>query len=316
MNNLTGRLTALLLCAVMIGCFFVSCGEAAEPDSTYITFCDSLGYEVTLSDKPSRTAALVGSFADMWVLAGGELCAAPEDAFEDFGLSDEGVTNIGGAHSPSAEMLLSSDPDFVIASASTAADLELRDILTDAGIPVAYFDVDSFYDYLSVLEIMTEITDRRDLYKLYGSSLRTETERIKTELSRHLTDGERKILLLRASSGFVKAKGSEGTVLGEMLMDLGFINIADSDETLLEKLSAESIIKDEPYRIFCVAMGNDSDAAMASLEKLLSENPAFAELSAVNEGRVHIMDKSLFNLKPNDRWAEAYGEIYDIITSE
>jgi len=316
LNNLIKNGVKFLLCLAVLLLTLASCGvNEANEGEAYLAFNDSLTYEVVLEEKPTRVAALVGSFADMWVLAGGELCAAPEDAFEDFGISSDGVINIGGAHSPSLELLLSAEPDFVIASASTAANLEMRDKLTSAGISVAYFNVDSFYDYLSVLDIMTSITGRRELYEQNGLRLLDEINGIKESVAKLSLDTEEKrILLLRASSGFVKAKGSEGTVLGEMLDDLGLVNIADSDKTLLEKLSAESIISEEPYRIFCVTMGNDTEAAMASLQKLLTENPLFAELSAVEEGRLHIMDKSLFNLKPNDRWAEAYGELYDILT--
>ena len=44
---------------------------------------------------------------------------------------------------------------------------------------------------------------------------------------------------------------------------------------------------------------------------MMEENPAWSGLWAVKNGRMHLMDKMLFNLKPNDRWAEAYGILYE-----
>ena len=35
---------------------------------------------------------------------------------------------------------------------------------------------------------------------------------------------------------------------------------------------------------------------------------------ALQENRLHLMDKSLFNLKPNDRWAESYQILYETLT--
>ena len=49
------------------------------------------------------------------------------------------------------------------------------------------------------------------------------------------------------------------------------------------------------------------------LEKTLFSNPAWQTLTAVREGRVHVMDGSLFNLKPNSRWGEAYEQLAEIL---
>ena len=39
----------------------------------------------------------------------------------------------------------------------------------------------------------------------------------------------------------------------------------------------------------------------------------FKELSAVKNGNVYFMDKTLYNLKPNHRWAEAYRGLLEIL---
>ena len=296
----------------------VSCTEPSLPTGEeMIEFTDALGRKVSVNKNPARVAALLGSFADVWMLSGGTLCAAAEDAWEDFGLSLGDAVNIGGAHSPSLELLISSDPDLVIASASTASNLDMKDPLEAMGITVAYFDVDNFEDYLYMIGICTDITGRKDLFDQNGLALKKEIDAIKDRLvSENLPENEKKILLLRASSTSVKAKGSRGTVLGEMISDLGCINIADSHSGLLEDLSVEEVIKEEPYRIFVVTMGSDTEAAKASLENMIKENPAWSTLSAVKCKRLYLMEKRLFNLKPNARWAESYGILYEKLTEK
>lgn len=312
------RHTVCLLLSVLL-CLYIliSCASSADsPAASDIAFTDALGRQVQLDGVPARTACLLGSFADVWMLSGGEVCAAAEDAWEDFGLPLDGAVNIGGAHSPNIELLLSADPDFVIASASTASHVELCALLETAGIPVAYFDVMNFEDYLAMLRICTDITGREDLWEQNGVQLQTEIESIKNQFSATVGDDARRILLLRAASGFVKAKGSEGTVLGEMLADLGCINIADSDTQLLENLSVEAVLAEEPHHIFIVTMGADSAAAMQSVENMLHGHPAWQTLDAVKSGRLHIMDRALFHLKPNARWAEAYRTLYEVFIEE
>lgn len=303
-------LTLLTLC----GCTFNKQNDMPSEKADTVTFTDDLKREVTVSKNPQKVAALIGSFADVWNLAGGSVCAAPDDAWSDFGLDIDGAVNIGGAHSPSLELLLSAEPDFVIASASTAANVDMKEVLENAKITVAYFDVDCFEDYLDMLDICTDITGRKDLYEKNGLNIKNKIEKIKENMEgNNIPDEQKTVLLLRASAGFVKAKNSEGTVLGEMLSDLGCINIADSDKSLLENLSIESILKSDPYRIFIVTMGDDTDAARNSLSRIMKENPAWNDLGAVKENRMYFMDKKLFNLKPNARWADAYEQLYEIL---
>ena len=101
-----------------------------------------------------------------------------------------------------------------------------------------------------------------------------------------------------------------------MLHDMGCINIADSDSSLLENLSVEAVIRQQPYHIFVVTMGSNTEAAKASLEQMIHENPAWSSLEAVQAGRIHMMEKTLFNLKPNARWLEAYEKLYEVLQSE
>ena len=312
------KIIAIIICFSVLSSLLTACSsEQNEYDQSAVIFTDALGREVSVPKEPERVAALIGSFADVWMLAGGSVCATAEDAWDDFGLALPDAVNIGGAHSPNLELIFSVNPDFVIASASTSSNVEMKETLEAAGIAVAYFDVDNFSDYLAMLDICTDITERKDLYECNGLAIQSQIEDIKQAIEeRALPEEQRTVLLLRAHSSSVKAKGSKGTILGEMLADLGCINIADSDTSLLETLSVESIIRQEPYRIFVVTMGDDTEKAMDNLNQMMNENPAWGTLDAVAEGRLHLMERKLFNIKPNADWAESYEKLSEILLTE
>ena len=99
----------------------------------------------------------------------------------------------------------------------------------------------------------------------------------------------------------------------EMLAALDCENIADRDGALLEQLSMEAIIRDDPEYIFVVLQSADPADAQTVLESTLLSNPAWSTLTAVKEGRYHVMDQTLFNLKPDARWGEAYEQLADIL---
>ncbi len=310
-------LTTLLTLALILTMLSACVSQAVAPKGKTASFTDALGRNITVMKNPEKVAALIGSFADVWLLSGGSVCATVKDAWDNFGLDIPNAVNIGGAHSPNLEMLLSSEPDFVIASASIPSDVEMKEVLENAGIVVAYFNVDNFEDYLSMLDVCTDITGRKDLYEQNGLKIKEQIDSVKAEFNKtNLSETELTVLLLRATTGTVRAKGSEGTILGEMLSDLGCINIADSDNSLLETLSVESVIRQEPYRIFVVAMGNDIEKAMDNFYRMIDENPSWGTLSAVKENRVHVMDRMFFNMKPNAKWAESYGKLSKILLGD
>ena len=297
------RMTCLFLALVLL---LSGCG-AAEPAVTpgaeaFLEFTDDLGRTVSVAEKPERVAAL----------AGGKdaLVAAADDSWTSFdlGLSDA-VANLGAVKEPSLETLLAAEPDLVLASCNTAADLELEGALTAAGVCTAYFDVQSLDDYLNMLDICTRLTGCDENYETYGLAVREQAD---AAIARQ--DGSAPtVVCMRATGVSVKIKGSEGFVLGEMLRDLGCVNLADSGEVPLETLSLEYIIAAEPDYIFVVLQGSDPTRAMDTLEETLLSDPAWAGLNAVQEGRFYTLEHSLYNLKPNARWGEAYEKLADIL---
>lgn len=290
--------------------------SSTTTDSAYV-FTDDLGREITV-ENPQRVAALLGSYADIWMLAGSDICATADDAWDDFGLElSEDTVNLGATKDLSLEMLLASDPDFVIASTNTPQHLEWQEALESAGITVAYFDVSNFDDYLRMLKICTDITGRPELYEEYGTQVEIQVQDCLDRCAEKSKATESQtVLVMRASATYVRAKNSEGNVLGEMLATLGCINIADNDDTLLENLSIESILLANPDKIFIAQSGDDIEGTKKNIENMFQENPLWQQLDAVKNGQVYYMDKNLYNLKPNDRWGEAYENLEGILYYE
>ena len=303
----------LLLALLLSGC----AGEASQPSSgpgqaaEAVSFTDDLGRELEIT-RPKRVAALIGSFADIWCLAGGKdvLVAAAGDTWTYFDLElDDSVANLGSVKDPSLEVLLASEPDLILASCSTAADVELLETFESAGIPAAYFEVSGFEDYLRMLNICAQLTGHPEHYETYGAGVQDQVDRAVAR-----QDGSAPtVLYVRASGSRCKVKGGQGSVLGEMLAALGCVNVADNDGALLENLSMEGVIAADPDYIFAVLQAADQSKAQAALDAALLSNPAWSTLRAVREGRFYTLDQTLYNLKPNARWGEAYEKLADIL---
>ena len=282
----------------------------AEPEEM-VRIVDDLGRTVTVSD-PQRVAALIGSFADVWCLAGGAdtLAATANDAWTSFeGLPLEGVVNLGAAKDLSLETLIAAEPDFIVASCNTALDLELLPVFEEMGIPAAYFEVSTFDQYLSMLERCTQITGNTEAYRENGEAVRQQVE---DAVARADGSGP-SVLYIRVSGSGCEVKNSRDNVLGEMLAAMGCVNIADRKDSLLEQLSMEVILQEDPDYVFLVYQSADPAVAEAVADEMLRSDPAWGTLRAVREGRCYVMDQSLYNLKPNARWGQAYEQLADIL---
>ena len=310
------QVVSLLLATCCL--LLAACGNSVSPSAsqnvpadTSVTFTDDLNRQVTV-DRPQRVACLISSFSDIWCLAGGaDTIVAATDAtwrYFDLPLRDD-VVNLGNTKELDVERLLACEPDLILASGGTDRNVELEASFSAMGLNAAYFSVDTFADYLRMLKICTEITGKTENYDLYGTQVARQVE---AALARQ--DGSApSVLYIRATGSSCKVKNSEGSVLGEMLKNLGCINIAGRNGSLLEQLSIEAILKADPDYIFVVLQSADPADAQAILQTTLLDNPAWASLTAVQEGRYHVMDPNLYNLKPNAQWGKAYEQLADIL---
>ena len=309
----------LIVLCLICGIMFCGCGveKTKEPqdDDRKITFTDDLGRQVTV-ESPKSVVALLGSYAHIWILSGGTVHASADDAWDDLNLDmPDDAVNLGNTKKLNLEKILASKPDFIIASTNSSQHMEFKSIFESTNIPTAYFDVADFNDYLRVLKICCDITGREDLYEQNGLKVKEEIDNVKEKSRERMADQKNAptVLSLRASATFIRAKNSKGNVLGEMLEALGCVNIADVNDLLLENLSLEYIMKEDPDYIFFVPQGSDAKGTEENIKKMFEENPIWSKLSAVKNNRVYYLDKELYGLKPNNRWGEAYRQIEDIL---
>ena len=302
------RKLATILCVILL-LTALGCGEQShtvDNSEPIVSVVDSLGNTVTLSTLPRNTAVLFSSFAEIWQLAGGRVGITVGESVERGFVSDgTPLVDEGAGKSINLELLLSYKPDLVIGSADIPAHKEACELLSKAGIPVLLFVLEDFSDYLFVLEAMTDVTGRKDLFDEYGSELKKEVDAILQGEAAANWHGKR-ILFVRAgtSASGTKAKRAKDHFACAMLQELGCLNIADNAPVLLDGLNMEAILTYDPEYIFFSLMGNE-EGATRNVNSLL-ESDAWQALTAVKQGRVVILPRELFHFKPNARWAMAY----------
>lgn len=303
--------------AVIVIIFGLGAFENVKPQKSkdiYFAFTDSMGEAVTLAKKPERVAVLFSSFADVWNEAGGITAITVGESVErGFCREDVLLVDDGAGKMINTELLISYEPDFVITSADIPAQRETAEILRKAGIPVAELRMEHFNDYKKILSALSKINGTWTETKKKLESL---SESVEKEFEKAKGREEKRILFIRSGASYssAKAKRAEEHFAATMLQELGCYNIAEDAEILVDGLSTEEIIRQNPDHIFISFMG-DEKTSKSYMDAVL-EGDAWQSLTAVKEGRVHFLPKELFQYKPCGKWAEAYKYLNGILGEE
>ncbi|MBP3584813.1 MAG: ABC transporter substrate-binding protein, partial [Peptococcaceae bacterium] len=201
-------LLALLLVSILA---LSGCGtnqtmqESSQQEDGY-TFTDAIGQEITVHN-PQRVVSLMGSFSEIWILAGGAdtLVGTSYDTVDnrDLGLPED-IAIVGTYQNPNIEEILALNPDLVLLSSETTrtdSHVALKDALNGADIPAAYFSVTHFEDYLNMLKICTDITGNQDAYQTNGIAVE---ERIAQIIADSKTETSPSVLLMITYSGGIR----------------------------------------------------------------------------------------------------------------
>ena len=312
-------LLALLLVSILA---LSGCGtnqtiqESPQQEDGY-TFTDAIGQEITVHN-PQRVVSLMGSFSEIWILAGGAdtLVGTSYDTVDnrDLGLPED-IAIVGTYQNPNIEEILALNPDLVLLSSETTrtdSHVALKDALNGADIPAAYFSVTHFEDYLNMLKICTDITRNQDAYQTNGIAVE---ERIAQIIADSKTETSPSVLLMITYSGGIRAQSSD-TMTGKMLSELGCKNILDDYPSMLQDFSVEKIIETDPDYIFVIPMGNDDALAQKNLKENVESNPAWNSLTAVKNDRYILLPKDKFLYKPNAVWDESYAYLAALLNEQ
>ena len=300
----------------------VSDAEKDEEESKYnvkvndsdVTFTDDRGQEVTIKKNPKRVVCLYNSYLDIWDKCGGTVIGRVQEAEEKPVENAVAAEEVGTSSAPSLEKILALQPDLVIMTSAYKAQKEMISTLEQSNIQVISLKNEFKKDYFETVKLFTAITGKDDLYEKNAKTIKNGIDDIVAKAPK---DKNYKALILFASAKNLTVRDSN-TMVGEMLKDLNVVNIADSEDKSADTktFSMEKIIQEDPDFIFVQTMGSDKEKIMERLKQDAEDNPAWASLKAVKEGRYVILPKDLYMYKPNDRYAEAYEGLAKILYPE
>lgn len=281
--------------------------------STSLICLDADGNPVRLTKNPKRTIVNYTSLVGLWYQAGGTAVGMPETAnLAELPEAARTIRTTGHTANPNIEAVLALEPDFVILANNMEKQRAMADILKAAGIEVLMLQYENYGDYVGILDLF---------YRLNGGSIAQDaaSELMQNEVedlvSRSKAQAAVKFLSLFASARDVQAETNRAHV-AFMASYLGAQNItsysAPSRSQTRLPFSIERIHMEDPDVIFVTTMGN-SDQIRQKMRQDFMESQVWQGLKAVQTGRVHFLPNELFLYKPNERFAEAFRQLAELL---
>ena len=309
---------------------FLAKADAVVVHDDSVTFTDASGKDsVTIQKNPQNVVNLYASFTTLWYEAGGEVAgliggdssvALYEEYIGRDITADAGVTTVATSSSGKkwdTETIVALQPDLIICSTAMSGYKTIEAPAEAAGIPVIAMRYNDFSDYLMWFKVFANLTGHTELWE--EVALKSLDEVVDVLLACP-TENTPCVFSMFSSADNLQANTS-GTVVGGMIDAMHAKNIVDEWEGAAEAerldINLETVFAADPDIILvqCHAGKEDAEALVASL---YGDNPVWQSLTAVQNGKVFYLEKSLFHNKPNSRFAEAYkvlaGYLYPDLT--
>ena len=298
---------------VMIVLALAGCGKSTSSSSATTKELTFNGQTYTVPKDPQKIAVLSNSVLSMLYAVDGKAISRVNTT-DSLPPEIEALPALGQTANINMEQLLGLNPDLVLGLENQHKKYEAQ--LQSSKIPTVLINYDGIKDNVPLLTFLGELTNHQDKAKTIIATYENNIAKVKDAVK-----GQQpaRVAVLRATGKGVTAE-TDAAITASMVKELGMTNVVTShlDKTTTDKTvpySLETLAADDPDIIFVVTMGKEEEITKA-MKKAMTDNPAWANLKAVQNNRVVYLPSKLFLLNPGLQTPEAMArlvkEAYDI----
>lgn len=283
--------------------------EIVSENGTELVFRQTDGEEIRLKKHPARVVIGYLSMAGVWEQAGGRavgvLAGKNDGALPE---SMRHLPKVGSGMLPNVEKVMSLKPDLVLLSDKIERHKAVARQLRGSGIAAVCLPYNNYHDYQGLLDLFCQLNGKSaaDFPALRGAA----------EEIAGICRKARGLKSPRCAIVFASASGlsleSDTTNSGLMAAMLGAVNIRKQNSARRLPFSYEQFLLEDPDVIFIVTMG-ESAALRKKFSQELMEQPAWQELKAAGNGRVHFLEPELFLFMAGADYPQAFRRMASLL---
>lgn len=291
---------------VMIVLALAGCGKTTSSSSATTKELTYNGQTYTVPKDPQKIAILSNSVLSMLYAVDGKAISrvSTTDALPP---EIEALPVLGQTANINMEQLLGLNPDLVLGLENQHKKYESQ--LQSSKIPTVLINYDGIKDNVPLIKFLGALTNHEDKATALANTYESNVSKVKDAVK---AQQPARVAVLRATGKGVTAE-TDVAITASMVKELGMTNVVTShlDTTTTDKTvpySLETLAADNPDIIFVVTMGKEEEITK-SMKKAMTDNPAWANLKAVQNNRVVYLPSKLFLLNPGLQTPEAMARL-------
>jgi iron complex transport system substrate-binding protein len=277
-----------------------------------ITLRDGLGRQVTVNAPASRVVALSLTATEILLDIGLNPIGRPSSATHPE--AAKRIPDVGSAYRPEPEKILGLRPDLVVGSVGTTA-AAIRQ-LGNLSVPVVVTPDSSLKDVYDTYTLLGRLTGREQYAAARLAFLQSQVKRVVAKIPSRAA--KPRVLVLLAAGGSIYSTTDE-TYIGDLIERLGAVNVAkgtpsaDPRQPGFVVLSLEQIVAANPDVVIGFRAVTATGAAAPSPLERLETQPAWQNLAAVKNKRVHVLSSDPHVTAPGPRAVETLETLLSLL---
>ena len=291
---------------VMIVLALAGCGKTTSSSSATTKELTYNGQTYTVPKDPQKIAVLSNSILSMLYAVDGKAISRVSTT-DTLPPEIEALPVLGQTANINMEQLLGLNPDLVLGLENQHKKYESQ--LQSSKIPTVLINYDGIKDNVPLIKFLGALTNHEDKATTLANTYESNVNKVKDSVK---SQQPARVAVLRATGKGVTAE-TDAAITASMVKDLGMTNVVSThlDKTTTDKTvpySLETLAADDPDIIFVVTMGKEEEITKA-MKKAMTDNPAWANLKAVQNNRVVYLPSKLFLLNPGLQTPEAMARL-------
>jgi iron complex transport system substrate-binding protein len=304
--NFIRKVILLVLLSILIGC---GGSDKKTPLQKTESFTDAMQRQVTITKPIKRIVSMAPNVTEMLFAIGLSEEIVGVTTFCDYPDAAKTKTKIGGYYDPNIEVILSLDPDLIVATPDGYSQERIGK-LEQSGIPIFLVNPQNIDQVLESMLTLGDVTGKEKSAKRTVTNLRFRVQLVRSGVSYVPMENRPKVFYEIGHDPLITV--GPNTFVDNLITTAGGINVASDAPTDWPRYSIEAVITKEPDIIITAPHASSEGEADSQVDMEVWRK--YRTIPAVKNNRIYPVNSDIL-LRSGPRIVDGLEKLHSLFAS-